>query len=188
MPQAMYKREKKVHLTTSAVKIGYKHLWNSKFNFWMLKQPHPFLRLCTLHSSSVSENTEKKRTKKKAMGPKAPYLYHHSKRQLKRPIHQLNSPLFTYEAIGLASFFCLQKACSRRQVLSFSTKSHFAVLCFHSTSGLSKFFSSSKNKCLFKRESRRTRQYLTYQPYQARQKPILELQDDTLEATSPNDK
>lgn len=37
MPQAMYKREKKVHLTTSAVKIGYKHLLNSKFNFWMLK-------------------------------------------------------------------------------------------------------------------------------------------------------
>lgn len=97
--------------------------------------------------------------------------------QLKRPIHQRNSPLFTYEAIGLASFFCLQKACSRRQVL-FSMKSHFAVLCLHYTSGLSKFFSSSKNKCLFKRESRRTRQYLTYQPYQARQKPILELQDD----------
>lgn len=46
MPQAMYKREKNVHLTTSAVKIGYKHLWNSKFNFWMLKQPHLFLRLC----------------------------------------------------------------------------------------------------------------------------------------------
>ena len=41
----MYNREKKVHLTTSAVKMGYKHLWNSKFNFWMLKQPHPFLRL-----------------------------------------------------------------------------------------------------------------------------------------------
>lgn len=61
MPQAMYKREKKVHLTTSAVKIGYKHLWNSKLNFWMLKQPNPFLRLCTLHSSSVSENTEKKK-------------------------------------------------------------------------------------------------------------------------------
>lgn len=60
MPQAMYKREKKVHLITSAVKIGYKHLWNSKKNFWMLKQPHPFLRLCTLHSSAVSENTEKK--------------------------------------------------------------------------------------------------------------------------------
>lgn len=37
MPQAMYKREKKVHLITSAVKIGYKHLWNSKKNFWMLK-------------------------------------------------------------------------------------------------------------------------------------------------------
>lgn len=61
MPQAMYKREKKVHLTTSAVKIGYKHLLNSKFNFWMLKQAHPFLRLCTLHSSAVSENTEKKK-------------------------------------------------------------------------------------------------------------------------------
>jgi hypothetical protein len=59
MPQAMYKREKNVHLTTSAVKIGYKHLWNSKFNFWMLKQPHLFLRLCALHSSAVSKNTEK---------------------------------------------------------------------------------------------------------------------------------
>lgn len=33
------------------------------------------------------------------MGPKAPYLYHNSKDQF------INSPLFTYEAIGLASFF-----------------------------------------------------------------------------------
>ncbi|OMP10528.1 hypothetical protein COLO4_04447 [Corchorus olitorius] len=59
MPQAMYKREKDVHLTTSAVKIGYKHLWNSKFNFWMLKQPHLLvLRSRILHSSSVIENTK----------------------------------------------------------------------------------------------------------------------------------
>lgn len=55
----MYKRQKKVHLTTSAVKIGYKHLWNSKFNFWML--PHPFLIIRERNvSSAVSENTEKK--------------------------------------------------------------------------------------------------------------------------------
>lgn len=63
MPQAMYKREKKVHLTTSAVKIGYKHLWNSKLNFWMLKQPHPFLRLCTPIHLRLAR-TRIKRTKK----------------------------------------------------------------------------------------------------------------------------
>ncbi|KAK7298801.1 hypothetical protein VNO77_46344 [Canavalia gladiata] len=56
MPQAMYKREKKVHLTTSAVKIGYKHLWNSKLNFWMLKQPHP----APLHPHSSSAYPPKK--------------------------------------------------------------------------------------------------------------------------------
>mgnify|MGYP006897805628 CR=1 FL=1 len=80
MPQAMYKREKKVHLTTSAVKIGYKHLWNSKLNFWMLKQPHPFLRLCTPIHLRLAR-TRIKITKKQTKRPKAPYLYHNSKDQ-----------------------------------------------------------------------------------------------------------
>lgn len=59
MPQAMYKREKNVHLTTSAIKIGYKHLLNSKFHFSGCLNNHTF-SLYALHSSAVSENTEKR--------------------------------------------------------------------------------------------------------------------------------
>lgn len=39
MPQAMSKREMSISLPVPSIS-GYKHLLNSKWNFWMLKQPH----------------------------------------------------------------------------------------------------------------------------------------------------
>lgn len=67
MPQAMYKREKKVHLITSAVKIGYKHLWNSKKNFWMLKHTLSCTSAPSIHLRLA--RTRKKKTYNESFRP-----------------------------------------------------------------------------------------------------------------------